>query len=79
MAAILNSVLAWGLYLWADKAARFPGRYSTDQIGRVLSVSLSIRRILTLYTTINVLWIILYLADLVSDIRIDFTCFSWHR
>jgi len=70
--ALVNSLLFWALFIWADKAWRRPRRFTDTTIDRVLSSTLTVRRVLTLYTSLSVLRIVLELADFAPHLR-----FSW--
>lgn len=70
LAALLNAVIAWALFLWADGVRR-RGTSSIESRANILSTTLMVRRLLTLYTTANMLGIVVRVADLASYLRVE--------
>ena len=77
VAALLNSIIAIWLFVWADKYVRHPKRITDERIVSVLGATLTVRRVLTAYTILNCLGLLVTAADLITNLRIDFTLFKW--
>lgn len=74
--ALANSLLAFFLFFWIDNRVRNPQHYSVQTTASVMKYTLWIRRLLTLYTSANCLWIVLYLADLVTLLPFKWQLFT---
>lgn len=75
--ALINSILMWSLILWLDKRVRSPQDYSAQTTASVMRYSLWTRRLLTLYTSANCLFIVLYLAELFTHLPFQWRLFTW--
>lgn len=77
LTALLNSVVAWLLFMWADSVVRHPALVEDARAEVVLARTLTLRRFLTLYTVVNELAIFVSVADLLHYLKIDWRWLSW--
>ena len=71
--ALLNSLLVWALFIWADQKLRRFDQNDPEKLNTFMDRTLVVRRILTVTTSFNMLMVVAHLAQLFQHLEFRWT------